>query len=84
MGKIRFQVWIPLVERVEVEDMVMVGLAEGDGESPMDIIVIVQEEDCSLLRVVFYHKSLKYSRDQVDDTVEVLDMCVCMMTQMFG
>jgi len=35
MGKIRFQVWIPLVEGVKVEDMVMVGLAEGDGESPV-------------------------------------------------
>ena len=47
VGKIRFQVWIPLVEGVEVEDMVMVGLAEGDGESRVGIIVIVQEEDCS-------------------------------------
>jgi len=47
VGKIRLQDWIPLVERVEVEDMVMVGLAEGDGESPVGIIVIVQEEDCS-------------------------------------
>ena len=46
-GKIRFQVWIPLVEGVEVEDMMMVGLAEGDGESPVYTIVIVQEEDCS-------------------------------------
>ena len=47
VGKIRFQVLIPLVEGVEVEDMVMVGLAEGDGESLVYVIVIVKEEDCS-------------------------------------
>jgi hypothetical protein len=35
VGKIRFQVWIPLVEGVEIEDMVMVGFAESDGESPV-------------------------------------------------
>ena len=47
VGKIRFQVWIPLVERVEAEDMVVVGLAEGDGEAPVYAIVIVKEADCS-------------------------------------
>jgi hypothetical protein len=47
VGKIRFQVWIPLVEGVEVEDMVVVGLAEGDGEVSVYAIVIVKEEDCS-------------------------------------
>ena len=38
---------MPLVEGVKVKDMVMVGLAESDGESPVGIIVVVQEEDCS-------------------------------------
>ena len=43
VGEVRLQVWVPLVEGVEVEDMVMVGLAEGDGESPMYAIVVVQQ-----------------------------------------
>ena len=43
VSKIRFQGWIPLVEGVEGEDMMMVGLAEGDGESPVYTIVIVKE-----------------------------------------
>ena len=47
VSEVSFQVGVPLIEGVEVEDMVMVGLAEGDGESPVGIIVIVQEEDCS-------------------------------------
>ena len=37
---------MPLIEGVEVEHMVMVGLAEGDGESPVYAIMIVKEENC--------------------------------------
>jgi hypothetical protein len=47
VGEVRFYVWMSLVEAVKVEDMVMVGLAEGDRESPVYAIVIVKEEDCS-------------------------------------
>ena len=47
VGEVRFQVWMPLVEGVEVEDMVMVSLVESDKESPVYAIVIVKEEDCS-------------------------------------
>ena len=47
VSEVRFQVGVPMFEGVEVEDMVMVGLAEGDGESPVYAAVIVKEEDCS-------------------------------------
>jgi len=47
VSEVRFQVGVPLIEGVEVEDMVVVGLAEGDGEAPVYAIVIVKEEDCS-------------------------------------
>jgi hypothetical protein len=37
---------MPLVEGVELENMVVVGLVEGDGESPVYAIMILKEEDC--------------------------------------
>jgi hypothetical protein len=46
VGEVRFQIWVPLVEGVKVLDMVVVGFAEGDGESPVEAIMIVKEEDC--------------------------------------
>jgi hypothetical protein len=35
---------MPLVEGFEVKDIVMIGLAESDGESPMCAIMIVKEK----------------------------------------
>ena len=35
--------WVPLVEGVKVEDVMVIGFAQRDGESPVQIVVIVKE-----------------------------------------
>ena len=35
--------WVPLVEGVQVEDVVMIGFTQRDGESPVQVVVIVKE-----------------------------------------
>jgi hypothetical protein len=45
VGEVRFQFWLPLIERVEIEDMVMIGHAEGDGKPPVYAIMVLKEKN---------------------------------------
>ena len=38
--------WVSLVEGVQVEDVVMIGFTQRDGESPVQVVMIVEEEYC--------------------------------------
>ena len=38
--------WVPLVGGVQVEDVVMIGFTQRDGESPVQVVMIVEEEYC--------------------------------------
>ena len=35
--------WVPLVEGVQVETVMVIGFAQRDGESPVQVVVIVEE-----------------------------------------
>ena len=35
--------WVPLVEGVQVENVVVIGFTQRDGESPVHVVVIVKE-----------------------------------------
>jgi hypothetical protein len=35
--------WVPLVEGVQVENVVVIGFTQRDGESPVQVVVIVKE-----------------------------------------
>jgi hypothetical protein len=45
VGEVGFQIWVRLIEGVEVENLVIIGLAESDRESPVYAVMIVKEED---------------------------------------
>ena len=38
--------WVLLVEGVQVENVMVIGFAQRDGESPVQVVVIVEEEYC--------------------------------------
>ena len=35
--------WVPLVEGVQVENVMVIGFTQRDGESPVQIVMIVKE-----------------------------------------
>ena len=35
--------WVPLVDGVQVESVMVIGFAQRDGESPVQVVVIVKE-----------------------------------------
>jgi hypothetical protein len=52
VGGVGFQIWVHLIEEVEVEDTVTVGLAESDGKSPVYAVMIVKKDCISAVELL--------------------------------